>query len=159
MVRWLIILVLLGGTLPTAHASAPSEPNNYCHSPESWAEWDQLLAQHPHDRGLQTLHALRLGICLKVDRGEITLDDGTTINAGKNRPKAPKFVHTASRVWAVLSGVRRFSGAGRRLGTNIGLARANNERARSSATVGDIDYSPILRIRWSTSGNKAIGST
>jgi hypothetical protein len=29
----------------------------------------------------------------------------------------------------------------------IGLARANNERARSSATVGDIDYSPILRIR------------
>ena len=79
MVRWLIILVLLGGTLPTAHASAPSEPNNYCHSPESWAEWEELLAQHTHDRGLQTLHALRLGICLKVDRGEITLDDGTAL--------------------------------------------------------------------------------
>ena len=107
----------------------------------------------------QTLHALRLGICLKVDRGEITLDDSTTINAGKNRPKAPKFAATTSRVRAVLSGVCQFSGAGQRLGPNIGLARANHERTRSSATVGDLDYSPILRIRWSTSGSKAIGRT
>jgi hypothetical protein len=79
MVRWLVILVLLGYTLPPAHAGDSSEPTNYCHSPESWAEWKELLAKHPHDRGLQTLHALRLGICLKVDRGEITLDDGTAI--------------------------------------------------------------------------------
>jgi len=79
MVRWLVILALLGCTLPTAHASDSSEPNNYCQSPDSWAEWKELLAQHPHDRGLQTLHALRLGICLKVDRGEITLDEGTAL--------------------------------------------------------------------------------
>jgi len=80
MGRWLfIILVLLGFALHPARAEESPEPPNYCHSPESWAEWDQLLAQHPHDRGLHTLHALRLGICLKVDRGEITLDDGTAL--------------------------------------------------------------------------------
>ena len=120
---------------------------------------DFVIFHNDAARFAQTLHALRLGICLKVDRGEITLDDGTTINAGKNRPKAPKFAPTASQMWAVLSGVHWFSGAGRRLGPNIGLARANNERARSNPTVGDLDYSPILRIRWSTSGNKAIGRT
>jgi hypothetical protein len=79
MVRWLVILVLLGCTLQTAYAGDSSEPTNYCHSPVSWTEWKELLAKHPHDRGLQTLHALRLGICLKVDRGEITLDEGTAI--------------------------------------------------------------------------------
>jgi hypothetical protein len=80
MARWLFIMVLLlGFALHPTQAEELSEPTNYCHSPDSWAEWEELLAKHPHDRGLQTLHALRLGICLKVDRGEITLDEGTAI--------------------------------------------------------------------------------
>lgn len=37
------------------------------------------IATQYANRGLQTLHALRLGICLKVERGEITLDEGTII--------------------------------------------------------------------------------
>jgi hypothetical protein len=77
MVRWLGILLLLGFT--TVAASDDSEPPNYCQNPESWAEWQELLAKHPHDRGIHTLHALRLGLCLKIDRGEITLDEGTAI--------------------------------------------------------------------------------
>ena len=77
MMRWLVILLLLGCT--AAAASDNSEPANYCQNPESWAEWQELLAKHPDDRGLQTLHALRLGICLKVERVEITLDEGTAI--------------------------------------------------------------------------------
>ena len=77
MIRWLVILLLIGFT--AAAASENSGPDNYCQNPESWSEWQELLAKHPHDRGLQTLHALRLGICLKVDRGEITLDEGTAI--------------------------------------------------------------------------------
>lgn len=83
MVRWLCIsLLLLGFALHPAQAEENATPTNYCHSPESWAEWDQLLARHPHDRGLQTLHALRLGICLKVDRSELTLEEGTAIFEG-----------------------------------------------------------------------------
>ena len=77
MVRCLVILLLLGCT--AAAASENSGPDNYCQNPESWTEWQELLAKHPDDRGLQTLHALRLGICLKVERGEITLDEGTAI--------------------------------------------------------------------------------
>ena len=77
MLRWLAILLLLGFT--AAAASDNAEPPNYCQSQESWGEWQELLAKHPDDRGLQTLHALRLGICLKVERDEITLDEGTAI--------------------------------------------------------------------------------
>jgi hypothetical protein len=77
MLRWLVILLLLG--FAAAAESDDSEPPNYCQSPESWAEWQELIARHPHDRGMQTLHALRLGICLKVERGEISLDEGTAI--------------------------------------------------------------------------------
>jgi hypothetical protein len=61
------------------HASDRSEPNNYCQSPQSWAEWEELLAKHPNDRGLQTLHALRLGICVKIERGQMILDEGTAL--------------------------------------------------------------------------------
>jgi hypothetical protein len=50
MARWLcIILLLLGFVLHPAQAEERAEPTNYCHSPKSWAEWDQLLALHPHD--------------------------------------------------------------------------------------------------------------
>ena len=40
---------------------------------------DFVIFRNDAARFAQTLHALRLGICLKVDRGEITLDDGTAL--------------------------------------------------------------------------------
>ena len=45
MLRWLAILLLLGFT--AAAASDHTEPPNYCQSPESWAEWQELLAKRP----------------------------------------------------------------------------------------------------------------
>ena len=52
---------------------------NYCHDEESWKEWDALIQKSPNDTGLQALHALRLGLCLKVEADGITLDQGTQI--------------------------------------------------------------------------------
>jgi hypothetical protein len=56
-----------------------SEPDNYCHDNQSWKEWDALVAENPNDMEIQTLHALRIGLCVKVDRGQITVEQATDI--------------------------------------------------------------------------------
>ncbi len=56
-----------------------AESENYCHDQESWKEWDALVERNPNDIEVQALHALRIGLCVKVDKGEITLDKATQI--------------------------------------------------------------------------------
>lgn len=52
---------------------------NYCFDPESWQEWEDLSTKYPDDMDIQTLHALRLGLCAKVGRGDLTLQQATDI--------------------------------------------------------------------------------
>ena len=52
---------------------------NYCHDEKSWKEWDAIVEKNPNDMEVQALHALRIGLCAKVDRGGITLDQATKI--------------------------------------------------------------------------------
>ena len=56
-----------------------SESENYCHDEKSWTEWDRLVEKNPNDMEVQALHALRIGLCAKVDRDEITLEQATQI--------------------------------------------------------------------------------
>ena len=52
---------------------------NYCTDKESWEEWDELVEKYPDDEDIHTLHALRLGLCAKVERGDITVQQATHI--------------------------------------------------------------------------------
>lgn len=56
-----------------------AESENYCHDQKSWNESDALVAKNPNDMEVQALHGLRIGLCVKVDRGGITLDQATEI--------------------------------------------------------------------------------
>ena len=56
-----------------------AESENYCRDKESWKEWDRLIEKNPDDTEVQALHALRIGLCAKVDRGGITLEQATAI--------------------------------------------------------------------------------
>jgi hypothetical protein len=51
----------------------------FCGFEKSWKEWDALIEKNPNDMEVQALHALRIGLCTKVDRGGITLDQATEI--------------------------------------------------------------------------------
>ena len=51
----------------------------YCSDPESWKEWEELIEKYPDDSDIQALHALRIGLCLKVERGDLTVEQGTDI--------------------------------------------------------------------------------
>ena len=60
-------------------SASSADPENYCHDEKSWKEWDTIIEKNPNDMEVQTLHALRIGLCVKVDRGEITLERATEI--------------------------------------------------------------------------------
>jgi hypothetical protein len=53
--------------------------DNYCQDPDTWAEWDALVEKFPGDKDIQTLHALRLGLCMKVERGDLSEWEATVI--------------------------------------------------------------------------------
>ena len=77
LIGFILILVLFL-SFPLAFAVEPipkAEPENYCNDPDSWAEWDALVAKYPNDKDIQTLHALRVGLCIKIEQGTITLKD------------------------------------------------------------------------------------
>ena len=69
----ILFLVFVFNNLPAAKSE------NYCHDEESWKEWDALVERNPNDMEVQALHALRIGLCAKVDKGGITIDRATEI--------------------------------------------------------------------------------
>lgn len=71
--RWLLLLLLVASA---AWAETPAE-TNACQAPANRTEWARLLAQNPDDSGLKMRHALRLGLCVKVERREVTADAGS----------------------------------------------------------------------------------
>jgi hypothetical protein len=75
LIGFILILFL---SFPSAFAVEPipkAEQENYCKDPDSWAKWDALVAKYPNDKDVQTLHALRVGLCIKIDLETITLKD------------------------------------------------------------------------------------
>jgi hypothetical protein len=52
---------------------------NYCHDPKANAEWEELIENHPNDMQVQALHALRIGLCQKVDNDVLTIPKATKI--------------------------------------------------------------------------------
>jgi len=71
---------------PGTHTRSPNQnenrqinPDNYCNDKEGWEEWDRLIRKYPNDSDLQALHALRIGLCVKIGQGSIRLEDAIDI--------------------------------------------------------------------------------
>jgi hypothetical protein len=60
---------------PQAHA----QETNYCHDPESWKEWDALVQKYSGNMDIQMLHAVRIGLCKKIEDGSISFSTGAAI--------------------------------------------------------------------------------
>ena len=52
---------------------------NYCHDPETWTEWEELAKEYPKDIPLQIMHALRIGLCTKIEQGTITYEEAVAL--------------------------------------------------------------------------------
>lgn len=73
------VLVCILATLLATSVSAVDSETNYCHDPAAEAQWAAMLAKSPGDMDLQALHALRTGLCIKVDHGMLTVEQATAI--------------------------------------------------------------------------------
>ncbi len=55
------------------------EEKDYCNDPEANTEWEVLVLKYPADLQIHALHALRMGLCFKVNRGDLDLNQATEI--------------------------------------------------------------------------------
>ncbi|MGR3179616.1 MAG: hypothetical protein ACUZ8E_16360 [Candidatus Anammoxibacter sp.] len=67
-----VFLVLLSFTVN-------AEETNYCHDQEANRAWEVLMHKYPGDSELSTLHALRMGLCYKIETGDIVIKEATKI--------------------------------------------------------------------------------
>ncbi len=73
-----IIIVLTLSSLFVFYTLITKETSHYS-NPKAHLEWIALIEKYPDDMPLQALHALRLGLCMKVERGDINLDEATEV--------------------------------------------------------------------------------
>lgn len=64
--------VIIISFLVSSPYSLSDDPQNYCQDSESWTEWENLARKYPSDQDIQHLHALRIGLCIKIEQGSIT---------------------------------------------------------------------------------------
>ncbi|MFC1896669.1 hypothetical protein ACFL0Q_08460 [Thermodesulfobacteriota bacterium] len=72
------LLLCLSASMPAPLADQgdkTAEQENYCKDPRTWGEWDALVAKYPDDMDVQALHALRIGLCMKIEQGSISLQE------------------------------------------------------------------------------------
>ena len=77
-IRIIIMLFTLCSTL-LVYSILFAESENYCRDQDSWKEWDELVQKYPNDHEFQALHALRIGLCVKIDKGSITIEQAIDI--------------------------------------------------------------------------------
>jgi len=73
-----IIIVLTLSSLFVFYTLITKETSHYS-NPKAHLKWISLIEKYPDDMPLQALHALRLGLRMKVERGDINLDEATEV--------------------------------------------------------------------------------
>ena len=79
MFKRMTSIILVFALVFSSSLGFTEEPTNYCLDKESWQEWDALVKKYPNDNDVQTLHALRLGLCVKIEQGSVTFEQATDI--------------------------------------------------------------------------------
>ncbi len=73
-----IIIVLILSSLFVFYTLITKETSHYS-NPKANLKWIALIDKYPDDMPLHALHALRLGLRMKVERGDINLNEATEI--------------------------------------------------------------------------------
>jgi hypothetical protein len=79
--RRVVLAVLLVGCLcsPTLAQNKEDKDANNCHDQDAWTDWQERADRLAHDEEIQVLHALWMGLCFKVERGDIGFTEAERI--------------------------------------------------------------------------------
>jgi hypothetical protein len=69
--KTLIFCLLLTIFFPS-FGSADEYNTDYCHDPVELKKWEQMLTNDPNSEPLATIHALWIGLCVKVEARQLT---------------------------------------------------------------------------------------
>ena len=75
MKKLIFILIFLF----TTSISFSAEYVSFCYDKESWMDWDKLVQHNIHNMDIQKLHAIRIGLCKKIEEGTISIEGATEI--------------------------------------------------------------------------------
>jgi hypothetical protein len=73
----IVLSIILASPAWSQELQKEKEPENYCD--QSWDEWGELVRKYPNDMDIQTLHALRIGLCAKIKEGTISTVDAIVL--------------------------------------------------------------------------------
>jgi hypothetical protein len=101
MKQLLVILVTL--FFPISALSEEAATVNYCHDDQKNQDWEKMVADYPNDPIIIKLAGLRVGLCVMIDRGQITHEQGVNLweeerqrsiveRSNDDAKKAPKYV-------------------------------------------------------------------
>jgi hypothetical protein len=76
-VRLLSFLLLVPGLVSATIRSTESTDRTYCEDEGTRRDWEERTANNPADSDLQMLHALWLGLCVKIQREGLAVDQAT----------------------------------------------------------------------------------
>lgn len=79
LVAPLLLLLLVPGSVAATAIATETTNRTYCDDEETRRDWEQHTANSPDDRELQMLHALWLGLCVKVQRHGFATDEAIHI--------------------------------------------------------------------------------
>ncbi len=57
----------------------PEYNNDYCYDVGELEKWQKIIEKSPNDDNVQTLHALWIGLCQKVEQRQLTVDRANRI--------------------------------------------------------------------------------
>ncbi|MBU2645352.1 hypothetical protein KKI24_11655 [bacterium] len=76
-----ILLFVLASAPDLAYSETTEEEYNtdYCHDPEELKRWQGIIDSNQNNDDVQGLHALWIGLCMKVDMRQLTVDRANEI--------------------------------------------------------------------------------
>ena len=77
IVHLLFFLLLVPGLVSATIPSTETTDRTYCEDEGTRRDWEERTTNNPDDSDLQTLHALWLGLCVKIQREGLAVDQAT----------------------------------------------------------------------------------
>jgi len=72
-------LIISSILLLSLSCSLYADDSTFCNEPETWENFESMAKKYPDDVPVQILHALRIGLCVKIDQNSISTTEAINL--------------------------------------------------------------------------------